>query len=63
MDLADLTYLEKHNSGIKYLLVIIDSYSKYIWIEKLKRKDAHSTEKKFKKILNENDVKLPEIIQ
>ena len=63
MDLADLSYMEQYNSGFKYLLVIIDSYSRCVWVEKLKRKDSISVEKKLKKIITENDVVLPQIIQ
>ena len=38
-DLADVSYLAKHNNdGTKYLLVAIDVFSRYLWIEPLKNK-------------------------
>ena len=33
MDLADMSSLSKYNDGIKYLLVVIDIFSRYLWIE------------------------------
>lgn len=41
-DLADMASLARWNEGIRYLLVVIDSLSKYLWIQPVKRKDAES---------------------
>ena len=46
MDLADFKYLQKYNSNIRYLLVVIDVYSRYVWVKKLKNKDSNSVLKK-----------------
>ena len=38
---SDLIYMQefsKDNNGIKYLLTIIDVFSKFVWIVSLKRK-------------------------
>ena len=38
LDLVDLSKLSRYNAGYKYLLVCIDCFSKYAWIEPLKTK-------------------------
>ena len=40
MDLVDLQKLAKYNNGYKYLLTVIDVFSKYAWVEPLKSKRA-----------------------
>ena len=40
MDLVDLQKLAKYNKGYKYLLTVIDVFSKYAWVEPLKSKSA-----------------------
>ena len=40
MDLVDLQTLAKYNKGYKYLLTVIDVFSKYAWVEPLKSKSA-----------------------
>lgn len=39
-----------HNEGVKYLLVVIDCFSKYMFVEPLKRKTPESVIAAFKKI-------------
>ena len=39
MDLADLKYFERYNSNVRYLLVIIDVYSRYLWVKKSRNKN------------------------
>ena len=31
-DLIDMQAFSKHNNGIKYLLTVIDVFSKFVWI-------------------------------
>ena len=38
MDLADVSNLAKDNHGIKFLLVVIDLFSRYLWVHPLKGK-------------------------
>ena len=38
VDLADTKSLSKYNKGIKHLLCVIDSFSKYAWVVSLKEK-------------------------
>jgi len=40
MDLADVSNISDENDGIKYLLFVIDIFSKYLWVEPLKNKTA-----------------------
>lgn len=40
MDLADTSNISDENDGIKYLLFVIDIFSKYLWVEPLKNKTA-----------------------
>lgn len=42
MDLADVTNITDHNNGIKFLLILIDVFSKHLWVEPLKDK-KHDT--------------------
>ena len=37
-DLIDMQPFSKDNNGIKYLLTVIDIFSKFVWIVPLKRK-------------------------
>ena len=38
VDLADMQLISKYNKGIKYLLCVIDFFSKYAWVIPLKDK-------------------------
>lgn len=40
VDLADFAAVSKHNEGFKYVLVVIDVFSKYVWIQYVKSKSA-----------------------
>ena len=53
MDLADLKYLERYNSGLRYLHVMIDVYSHYLWMKKLRNKNSELVRKKFVEILDD----------
>ncbi|XP_061167375.1 uncharacterized protein LOC133176237 [Saccostrea echinata] len=50
-DLADVQNLSKHNDGIKYLLVIVDVFSRFLWVRTLKDKKAKTVIDAFKDIL------------
>ena len=62
IDLVDLTKLSKMNDGYKFLLVAIDVFSKYVWIEPMKSKSAVEVEKALSKIFLESKRK-PQTIQ
>ena len=50
-DLADFRSLSQWNEGYSYVLVVIDVFSKFVWVEPVKNKDAKSVLVAFKKIL------------
>ena len=54
VDLADMQLLSKQNKGIKYLLCVIDLFSKYAFVVPLKDKKGASVVKGFEKIINES---------
>ena len=45
--------LSKYNKGIKYLLCVIDLFSKYAWVIPIKDKKGISIVNAFKKIISE----------
>ena len=61
MDLIDMTSMERYNSRIKYLLVVIDVYSRFVWVKKLRNKNSNSVGKKFEEIIDDENV-LPDVI-
>ena len=59
-DLADIELISKYNKGVRFLLYIIDIFSKYAWIVPLKDKKGASIFTVFQSILNnliENQIK------
>ena len=49
VDLADMQSLGKYNKGIKYILYVIDLFSKYAWVIPIKDKQGTSIVNAFKK--------------
>jgi IS30 family transposase len=52
MDLADVSNISNVYDGIKYLLFVIDIFSKYLWVEPLKNKTATEVVNALKTILH-----------
>lgn len=50
-DLADVQHLSEHNNGIKFLLVIVDVFSRFLWVRPLKDRKAKSVIRAFKDVL------------
>ena len=50
VDLADKQLLSKYNKGIRFLLCVIDIFSKYAWVVPLKDKKGISISKHFKTV-------------
>ena len=48
IDLADTSLISKFNKGIKYLLCVIDLFSRYAWVIGIKDKKGVSISKYFK---------------
>ena len=53
VDLIDMQAFSKANNGIKYLLTVIDIFSKFVWILPLKRKTGQEVANAFSRILKE----------
>ena len=52
-DLADMQLISKFNKGFRFLLCVIDIYSKYAWVIPLKDKKGISITNAFQKNLDE----------
>ena len=52
VDLADVQLLSKYNKGIRYLLCVIDLFSKYAWVVPLKDKRGIAIVNAFQSILD-----------
>ena len=57
VDLADMQLLRKYNKGIRFLLCVIDIFSKYAWVVPLKDKKGISIVKAFQIILKQSNSK------
>ena len=55
--LADMRLLNKFNKGFRFLLCVIDVFSKYAWVAPLKDKKGISIVNAFQKILKGSDRK------
>ena len=53
-DLADMTAFKDYNEGVNFLLLVIDTFSKYGWIVPLKNKKAQTIVKALKEIFKES---------
>ena len=59
VDLADMQLLRKYNKGIRFLLCVIDIFSKYAWVVPLKDKKGISIVKAFQIILKQSNSRKP----
>ena len=57
VDLADMQLISKYNKGIRYLLCVIDLFSRYVWVISLKNKKGESIVEGFKKMLDDSNRK------
>ena len=62
VDLADMQLISKHNKGLKYLLSVIDLFSKYSWIVPLKGKKSATITNAFQNILDSSKRKPNKIL-
>ena len=56
-DLADMQSINKFNKGFRYLLCVIDIFSKYVWVVPLKDKNGVSIVNEFQSILKKTNKK------
>ena len=52
-DLMDMSKFAKHNDGYVHVLIVIDIFSKYLWMRPLKNKSGEAVTKAFGDILRE----------
>ena len=50
-DLINFNPLQKYNEGFKFILVVIDMFLKYAYVERIKNKSSKSVIAAFSKIL------------
>ena len=55
-DLASFISYANDNDGYKYLLVVIDIFSRYAWVEPIKDKTANEIVQAFNKIISEGRI-------
>jgi transcription antitermination factor NusG len=60
-DLADVTLIAKYNKGYKFLLTVIDLFSRYAWVRPLKTKSGKEVAAAFNDIFQEG--RIPKRIQ
>ena len=56
-DLADMQLISNFNKGFRFLLCVIDIFSKYVWVVPLKDKKGASIVNAFQKILDDSNRK------
>ena len=59
VDLADMQLLSRCNKGIRFLLCVIDIFSKYAWVAPLKDKKGVSIVTSFQSILKQSNRRKP----
>ena len=62
-DLVDLPSLKRWNKGNRYLLMVIDAFSKYAWVEPAKSKTGQAVTKAFEAILKRAGGRVPRRLQ
>ena len=61
-DLADMTQLSKWNDNVRYLLCVIDTFSRKLYIRPVLTKNGQDVARQFQNILNATDSKVHELI-
>ena len=56
-NLADMQFTSKYNKGVRFLLFVIDIFSKYAWVAPLKNKKGASIVAAFQSILKQSNKK------
>ena len=62
-DLADMQALSRQNGGMRYLLTVIDVFSKFAWVAPVKAKDAAAVTAAFRQILEQSAPRRPNRLQ
>ena len=62
-DLLEVQSIAKQNKGFRYILVIIDAFSKYAWAQSIKKKTGKDVTEAFAKILKSAHGRKPQNLQ
>ena len=62
-DLVEVQLIAKQNKGFRYILVILDAFSKYAWAQPIKKKTGKDVTEAFAKILKSAQGSKPQILQ
>lgn len=62
-DLVDMQKLSRYNGGNKYLLTIVDAFSKYAWVEPVHSKEDPKMRKAFSEVFKRSAPRLPQRLQ
>lgn len=62
-DLVEVQSIAKQNKGFRYILVIIDEFSKYAWAQPIKKKTGKDVTEAFVKILKSANGHKPQNLQ
>ena len=57
MDIFDLAKYNAANKGYKYMLCIIDVFTRKVWLYKMKKKDNSNVQESFQQFLLDTDLK------
>ena len=60
-DLADMQVISKYNKGVRFLLCVIDIFSRYAWVVSLKNKKGANIVDAFQSIIKQSNRKLNKI--
>ncbi|XP_067668348.1 uncharacterized protein [Haliotis asinina] len=62
-DLSDLLAYQKENQGYRYLLCVIDVFSKMAWVQPMKSKTGTTLIEAFQRILKQAEGRVPSMLQ
>ena len=62
-DLADMRAIADENDGARYILIVVDVFSKYAWAIPIKKKDAATATAGFAKVLRQSAPRCPARLQ
>ena len=62
-DLIEVINIAKSNRGYRYLLTVVDVFSKYAWVEPVKNKTGHDVTIVFERILKGSQSRQPQNLQ
>ena len=62
-DLADLNQYAKYNDGVRYLMTVIDVFSRYAWVVPVRDKSAKLMHNAFVQLLKESTPRKPKHLQ